>query len=146
MSRVRRVPGNSPAALERACGRWGPKGRRRGTLPLAASVGPATAAPGHGSPPDNAQGRVFPGRLLGWRIGDVRGLTRSRDFAAADPGGRLHLLASVVEVHVAARRLWRIVPLGIRPNGTIWFRGERPSSGSTRPFESPSAFLLCAKR
>lgn len=39
-----RVPGNSPAALERACGRWGPKGRRRGSLPLAASAGPATSA------------------------------------------------------------------------------------------------------
>ena len=36
----RRVPGNSPAALERPCGRWGLiKGRRRGALPLAASAG-----------------------------------------------------------------------------------------------------------
>ena len=42
----RRVPGNSPAALERACGRWGSKGRRRGALPLAASAGPATSALG----------------------------------------------------------------------------------------------------
>ena len=42
----RRVSGNSPAALERACGRWGPKGRRRGALPLAASAGPATSALG----------------------------------------------------------------------------------------------------
>ena len=62
-------------------------------------------------------------------------------------GARLHLPASVVEVHVAACRLRRIVPLGIRPNGTIRLRGERPSSGSTRPFELSSVvFLLCAKR
>ena len=51
--------------------------------------------------------------------------------------------ASVVEVHVAARRLRRIVPLGIRPNGTIPLRGERPSSGSTRSFESsPGVFIM----
>lgn len=42
----RRVPGNSPAALERACGRWGPKGMRRGALPLAAEAALAPAALG----------------------------------------------------------------------------------------------------
>ena len=72
-------------------------------------------------------------------------VTRSRGFAAADPGARLHLSASVVEVHVAARRLWRIVPLGIHPNGTILLRGERPSSGSTRPFELSSGVFYYAQ-
>lgn len=100
-------------------------------------------AGGHGRSPDNAQRRALPGRLVGWRVGDARDLTRSRGFAVADPGGRLHLPASVVEVHVAARRLRGIVPLGIRPNGTIPFRGERPSSDSTRPFElSPGVFIM----
>lgn len=81
------------------------------------------------------------------RFGDAWELTRSRGFAAADPGARLHLPASVVEVHVAARRLRRIVPLGICSNGTIRLRGERLFSGSTRSFElSSGVFLLCAKR
>lgn len=149
----RRVPGNSPAALERACGRWGLKGRRRGALPLAASAGSGSPRRlrlplrwGHGRPFDNAQRRALPGRLVGWRVGDARDLTRSRGFAAADHGGRLHLPASVVEVHVAARRLRRIVPLGIRPNGTIPLREEGSSLGSTRPFELSSGVLLCAKR
>ena len=147
----RRVPGNSPAALERACGRWGSKGRRRGALPLAASV--VLDPPrrfrlplrwGHGRRLGNAnvQG-ALPGRLAGWRVGDARDLTRSRGFAAAGFGGRQHYSASVVEAHVAARRLRGIVPLGIRPNGTIPLRGERPSSGSTRPFESsPGVFIM----
>lgn len=60
-------------------------------------------------------------------------------------GARLHLPASVVEVHVAACRLRRIVPLGIRPNGTIRLRGERPSSGSTRPFELSSGIFIMRK-
>lgn len=60
-------------------------------------------------------------------------------------GARLHLPASVVEVHVAARRLRRIVPLGIRPNGTIPLRGEGPSSGSTRPFELSSGVFIMRK-
>ena len=60
-------------------------------------------------------------------------------------GARLHLPASVVEVHVAARRLRRIVPLGIRPNGTIPLRGERPSSGLTRPFELSSGIFIMRK-
>ena len=60
-------------------------------------------------------------------------------------GARLHLPASVVEVHVAACRLRRIVPLGIRPNGTIRLRGERPSSGSTRSFELPSGVFIMRK-
>ena len=56
---------------------------------------------------------------------------------------KLHSLVLAIEVHVAARRLRRIVPLGIRPNGTIPLRGERPSSGSTRPFESsPGVFIM----
>ena len=42
----------------------------------------------------------------------------------ADPDGRLDSLAFAIEVHVAARRLRRIVPLEIRPNGTISLRGE----------------------
>lgn len=74
----RRVPGNSPAALERACGRWGPKGRRRGALPLAASAGSGSPRRlrlplrwGHGRPFDNAQRRALPGRLVGWRVGDA---------------------------------------------------------------------------
>ena len=141
----RRVPGNSPAALERACGRWGPKGRRRGSLPLAASAGPATSALGAREAARQRQRPrwALPGGLAGWRFGDARDLTRSRGFAAADSGGRLHFSASVVEVHVAARRLRRIVPLGIRPNETIRLRGERPSSGSTRPFElSPGVFIM----
>lgn len=82
---------------------------------------------------------------MGWRVGDARDLTRSRGFAAADPGERLHLPASVVEVHVAARRLRRVVPLGIRPNGTIPLRGEGPSSGSTRPFELSSGVFIMRK-
>ena len=69
----------------------------------------------------------------------------SRGFAAAGFGARLHLPASVVEVHVAARRLRRIVPLGIRPNGTIRLRGEGPSSGSTRPFELSSGVFIMRK-
>lgn len=103
---------------------------------------------GHGRPPDNvnAQGGLISGKLAGWRVGDARVLTRSRGFAVADLGGRLHLLASAIEVHVAARRLRRIVPLGIRPNGTIPFRRGRPSSGSTRPSRSLPGVLLCAKR
>ena len=60
-------------------------------------------------------------------------------------GARLHLPASVVEVHVAARRLRRIVPLGIRPNGTIPLRGEGPSLGSTRPFELSSGVFIMRK-
>ena len=108
MPRTRRVPGNSPAALEQASGRWSPKGRRRGALPLAALAGPA--ALGARGPCDTPNGG-----LAGWRVGDARDLTRSRGFAAANPDGRLHLPASVVEVYVAARRLRRIVPLGIRP-------------------------------
>ena len=149
----RRVPGNSPAALERACGRWGSKGRRRGALPLAASAGSGSPRRlrlplrwGHGRLSDNAQRRALPGRLVGWRVGDARDLTRSRGFAAADPGGRLHLLASVVEVHVAARRLWRIVPLGIRPNGTIPLRGRGRLRARPDPSNRRRAFLLCAKR
>lgn len=143
----------APRRFERACGRWGSKGRRRGALPLAASAGSDSPRRfrlllrwGHGRPFDNAQRRALPGRLAGWCVGDARDLTRSRGFAVADPGGRLHLPASVVEVHVAARRLRRIVPLGIRPNETIRLRGEKPSSGSTRPFNCRWAFLLCAKR
>lgn len=85
------------------------------------------------------------GGLAGWRFGDARDLTRSRGFAAAGFGARLHLPASVVEVHVAARRLRRIVPLGIRPNGTIPLRGERPSSDSTRPFELSSGIFIMRK-
>ena len=96
-------------------------------------------------PPDNAQGRALPGRLVGWRVGDARDLTRSRGFAAAGFGGRRHCSASVVEVHVAARRLRRVVPLGIRPNGTIPLRGEGPSSGSTRPFELSSGVFIMRK-
>lgn len=128
------------------------KGRRRGALPLAASA--SSGSPrrlrlplrwGHGRPFDNAQRRALPGRLAGWRVGDARDLTRSRGFAVADPGGRLHLPASVVEVHVAARRLRRIVPLGIRPNGTIPFREERPSSDSTRPSRSPPGVFIMRK-
>ena len=154
MLRVRRAaarPGQQPPRrFERACGRWGSKGRKRGALPLAASA--SLGSPrrlrlllrwGHGRPFDNAQRRALPGRLVGWRVGDARDLTRSRGFAVADPGGRLHLPASVVEVHVAARRLRRIVPLGIRPNGTIPFREERPSSDSTRPSRSlPGVFIM----
>lgn len=60
-------------------------------------------------------------------------------------GARLHLPASVVEIHVAARCLRRIVPLGIRPNGTIPLRGEGPSSGSTRPFELSSGIFIMRK-
>ena len=85
------------------------------------------------------------GGLAGWCFGDARDLTRSRGFAAAGFGARLHLPASVVEVHVAARRLRRIVPLGIRPNGTIPLRGERPSSDSTRPFELSSGIFIMRK-
>ena len=132
----RRVPGNSPAALEWACGRWGSKGRRL-RPPLRW---------GHGRPPDNVQGRALPGRLVGWRFWDVRDLTRSRGFAAADPGGRLHLPASVVEVHVAVRRLRRIVPLGIRPNGTIPLTGRDRLRTRPDPPGRRLAFLLCAKR
>ena len=100
---------------------------------------------GHGRPFDNAQRWSLLGRLAEWRFGDVRDLTRSRGFAAVDTGGRLHLLASVVEVHVAARRLRRVVPLGIRPNGTIPFRGERPSSDPTRPSRSPPGVFIMRK-
>lgn len=142
----------APRRFERACGRWGSKGRRRGALPLAASAGSDSPRRlrlllrwGHGRLSDNAQKGALPGRLAGWCVGDARDLTRSRGFAVADPGGRLHLPASVVEVHVAARRLRRIVPLGIRPNGTIPLRGEKPSSGSTRPFELPSGFFIMRK-
>ena len=81
----------------------------------------------------------------GWRVGDARDLTRSRGFATAGFGARLHLPTSVVEVHVAARRLRRIVPVGIRPNGTIRLRGERPSPGSTRPFELSSCVFYYAQ-
>lgn len=63
----------------------------------------------------------------------------------ADPGARLHSLASAIEVHVAGRRLWRIVPLRIRPNGTIPLGGERPSSGLARPFESSSGVFIMRK-
>ena len=141
MSRVRcaaHVPGNSPAALERASGRWGPKGRRRGALPLAALASPAAlGARGLCDTPN--------GRLAGWRVGDARDLTRSRGFATAGFGARLHLPASVVEVHVAARRLRRIVPVGIRPNGTIRL-GER---GRLRARPDPSncrrAFFIMRK-
>lgn len=82
---------------------------------------------------------AFRGKVPGGKV------TRSRGFAAADPGARLHLSASVVGVHVAARRLRRIVPLGICPNGTIRLRGERPFSGSTRPFELSSSVFIMRK-
>ena len=91
-------------------------------------------------PPDNAQGRALPGRLVGWRVGDARDLTRSRGFAAADPGERLHLPALVVEVHVAARRLRGIVPLGIRPNGTIPLRGRGRLRARPDPSKRRRAF------
>lgn len=107
-------------------------------LTLAASAGPA--ALGARGPCDTPNGG-----LAGWCVGDAWGLTRTRGFAAANPGARLHLPASVVEVHVAARHLRRIVPLGIRPNGTIPLRGDRPSSGSTRPFELPSRVFYYAQ-
>lgn len=84
-------------------------------------------------------------QAAGWRVGDARDLTRSRGFAAAGFGGRRHYSASVVEVHVAARRLRRVVPLGIRPNGTTPLRGEGPSSGSTRPFELSSGVFIMRK-
>lgn len=128
------------------------KGEEAGSAPLGrlgepelAEAAPAPLRWGHGRPFDNAQRRALPGRLVGWRVGDARDLTRSRGFAAADPSGRLHLPASVVEVHVAARRLRRIVPLGIRPNGTIPLRGERPSSDSTRPSRSPPGVFIMRK-
>ena len=35
--------------------------------------------------------------------------------------------------------------MGIRPNGTIPLRGERPSSGSTRPFELSSGVFYYAQ-
>lgn len=124
-----------------------PRGGGRGALPLAASVGPVTSALGAREAARQRQRPrwALPGRLAGWRFGDARDLTRSRGFAAAGFGARLHLPASVVEVHVAARRLRRIVPLGIRPNGTIRLRGERPSSGSIRPFELSSGVFIMRK-
>ena len=88
---------------------------------------------------DSPKAEAFRGKVPGGKV------TRSRGFAAADPGARLHLPASAIEVHVAARRLRRFVPLGIRPNGTIPFRGERPSSGSTRPFELSSGIIIVRK-
>ena len=117
-----------------------------GSAPLGRGVRPPLRW-GHVRPPDNvnAQGGLFSGKLAGWRVGDARDLTRGRGFAAAGTGGRLHSLASAIEVHVAASRLWRIAPLGIRPNGAISFRGERPSSGSTRPFESSSGVFIMRK-
>lgn len=124
------------------------KGEEAGSAPLGRLGGVRPPLRwGHGRPPDNvnAQGGLISGRLVGWRVGDARDLTRSRGFAVADPGGRLHLPASVVEVHVAARRLRRIVPLGIRPNGTIRLRGERPSSDSTRPSRSPPGVFIMRK-
>ena len=124
-----------------------PRGGGRGALPLAASVGPVTSALGAREAARQRQRPrwALPGRLAGWRFGDARDLTRSRGFAAAGFGARLHLPASVVEVRVAARRLRRIVPLGIRPNGTIRLRGERPSLGSTRPFELSSGVFIMRK-
>ena len=101
---------------------------------------------GHGRPPDNVnvQGGLISGKLAGWRVGDARDLTRGRGFAVGDPE-KLHSLALAIEVHVAARRLRGIVPLGIRPNGTIPFRGERPSSDSTRPSRSPPGVFIMRK-
>lgn len=88
---------------------------------------------------DSPKAEAFRGKVPGGKV------MRSRGFAAADPGARLHLPASVVEVHVAARRLRRIVPLGICPNGTIRLRGERPFSSSTRPFELSSGVFYYAQ-
>ena len=62
----------APRRFERACGRWGSKGRRRGALPLAASAGSNPPRRlllpprwGHGRRPDNvnAQGGPF---SAGW--------------------------------------------------------------------------------
>ena len=89
---------------------------------------------------DSPKAEAFRGRVPGGKV------TRSRGFAAADPGARLHLPASVVEVHVAARRLRGIVPLGIRPNGTIPLRGRGRLRARPDPSNRRRAFLLCAKR
>lgn len=88
---------------------------------------------------DSPKAEIFREKVPGGKV------TRSRGFAVADPGGRLHLSALVVEVHVAARRLRRIVSLGIRPNETIPFGGEGSSSGSTRPFELSSGVFIIRK-
>lgn len=147
-------PGTIRCAIA-SCAKWSAvaggvrKGEEAGSAPLGrlGGVRPPLRWE-HGRPPDNvnAQCGLISGKLAGWRVGDARVLTRSRGFAAADPGGRLHLPASVIEVHVAARRLRRIVPLGIRPNGTIPFRGGGRLRARPDPPGRRRAFLLCAKR
>ena len=63
-----RVPGNSPAALERACGQWGPKGRRRERSPWPPRRVQPPLRWGHGRRLDNVnvKGGPFP---AGWPDG-----------------------------------------------------------------------------
>ena len=62
----RRVPGNSPAALERACGRWGPKGRRAGSAPLGRLGGSShLCAGGTGGGSTTSTSKVGPSRQAG---------------------------------------------------------------------------------
>ena len=66
MLRVRRVPGNSPAALEQACGRWGPKGRRAGSAPLGRLGGSShLCAGGTGGGSTTSTSKVGPSRQAG---------------------------------------------------------------------------------
>lgn len=71
---------NSPAALERASGRWGPKGEEAGSAPLGRLVRAWTRRGGSGprcagvtGPCDNARGWLFP---AGWPDGAL-GLSKT---------------------------------------------------------------------
>lgn len=142
----------------------GSKGRRRGTFPLAGAGGSDAAAGDPAFPVADAVGVVCKRKTAAhtegcpmrsragaawraWSEGarDIRDLARNRAFEAVDPDERPHLPDLVLEVYVAARRLRRTVPLGIRPNGTVPFREERPSSDLTQLSRSSSSVFIMRK-